>query len=543
MSESIEPISVNDINPVDYYNINHVQQAFEILLRVKGVKAVSIDAVTVYVNKEDNNKRMIVIENGLFVVKMKNALNLEVGRAYTPFMILQKFRFKDSLTYAMSYVTKELMNNDYPYIRVGVKYFKKIYKTDRYGVVRTELVLWDKITISEDHPKEVFETILKYDDFTIEPDNKNHDPVIGNNYNLYSPFEHEPCKEEDYDELGWYWTRTLIEHIFGDQYELGLTYLKVLYDLPKQSLPILVLISEERSTGKTTFVDFLNILFGANMVLINPQDISSSFNGSYGDKNIIAIEESRFDNIQTTEKLKNLATQKEILINSKHVRQYSIPFYGKLIITSNDETKFSNVDTSEIRYWVRKIPSLQGKANHQILRDLKAEIPQFLYFLGTLPDVDVTKSRMVFDAAEIVTEELKIVKAESRNGLYKDLELHLENFALENTNIKEFKFIAKHVKETFFPRDNKYEINFINRVLKNDFKLQIGKMQRFIPFEKQNSYNNIKVSGTPFIYPNPYYNINIEEDGIQQESETATSRISYETEVLGTATGTEGENY
>ncbi len=537
-----EAISVNDINPIDYYNINHVQHAFETMLKVKGVIAVSIGAFTVYENKGDKDKHMVVIENDRFVVKIKNSLFPEVDKIYTPFMILQEFKFKGSFSAARTYVEYELMHNDYPYVRVGTKYFKKISKVDRYGIIRTELVYWDKITISEDYPKSIFENIQKYDDFTIEPDNKGHDPVIGNNYNLYSPFEHYACSEDVYDEdLGWYWIKTLIEHIFGDQYELGITYLKVLYDHPKQSLPILVLISEERSTGKTTFVDFLNLLFGANMVLINPQDIANQFNGSYADKNIIAIEESRFDSVQSTEKLKNLATQKEILVNSKNIRQYSIPFYGKLIITSNDESKFSSVESPEIRYWVRKVPTLNGKANHNILQDLKNEIPQFLHFLNTLPPVDRTKSRMVFDASEIETKELKIVKAESRTSLHKDLELHLDNFALENTSISEFKFIAKQIKETFFPKTEKYEINYINRVLKNEFKLEVGKMQRFIPLERESEFNKNKVSGTPFIFPNPYYGIKIEEDGTKQTSKTVTARVSFENEVLGT--GTEGNDF
>lgn len=533
MTEDKPQISVTEINPVDYYNQNHIQDAFEVMLKVKGVKAVSIDALTVYVNKGDNSKRMIVIEDGNFVVKMKNALNLDVDRVYSPFMLMQKFKFKDSFSAAASYVISELMNNNYPYVRIGTKYFKIISKIDRYGINRTELAGWDKLTIAEDHPKSIFENIPKFDDFTINPDNKSHDPVINNNYNLYSPFEHVACGEDEYDELNWYWIKTLIEHIFGDQYELGITYLKVLYDLPKQSLPILVLISEERSTGKTTFVDFLNILFGANMVLINPQDISNQFNGSYADKNIIAIEESRFDSVQSTEKLKNLATQKEILVNSKNIRQYSIPFYGKLIITSNDETKFSSVETPEIRYWVRKVPTLKGKANHNILQDLKREIPKFLYYLNTLPSVDTSKSRMVFDAAEIATKELDTVKKESRTGLCKDLEIHLDDFALENSNVKEFKFIAKHIKDKFFHRTEKYEINFINKTLKNELKLEIGKMQRFIPLEENNSVYANKVSGIPFIFQNKYYKLNIENNE-KQNSSTATERLSYEAEIART---------
>ena len=60
------------------------------------------------------------------------------------------------------------------------------------------------------------------------------------------------------------------------------------------------------------------------------------------------------------------------MVNTKHVSHYSVPFYGKLIITSNNEDKFSKVDNEEIRYWVRKVPTLKGKANHNILEDMSS---------------------------------------------------------------------------------------------------------------------------------------------------------------------------
>lgn len=503
-------ITPDIINPVDYYNQNHVQDALNIMLKIKNVNSVSIDAFTCYANKGDESKRMVVIENDMFVVYLENFLHLEVGKKYTPFMLLQKFKFKDSFSKALAFVKIEYMNINFPYVRVGTKYFKNISKIDRYGINRTELIYWEKTTLLEDYPASFLDVIEKYNDFTIEPDNKNYKNVINENYNLYSPFEHLPCEESEYDEnIGWYWIKTLVEHIFGTQYDLGIKYLKILYDNPKQPLPILVLISEERSTGKTTFVDFLNILFGANMVIVNPQDISNQFNGSYADKNIIAIEESRFESIQATEKLKNLATQKEILVNSKNIRQYTIPFYGKLIITSNDETKFSKVDKPEIRYWVRKVPTLSGKGNHQILNDIKKEIPQFLYYLNSLPEIDRTKSRMVFEASEINTIELDTVKHESKAGLHKDMEMYLDQHSVDNFKIKEFKFTALHMKEKFFRNDHKHELNYFNKILKDSMKLERQKMQRFVPFEEndKNSYTAYKVSGTPFVFKNPYYEI------------------------------------
>jgi len=500
-----QTINTSIINPVDYYNIYHVQSAFEEMLKTKNVRMTSIDSFAYVKNKADEVSRMIVIENNYFVAKMDNGLDMNINEKYTPFMMLQKFVFKNNFYIAMYYVMHKYMKIQNNYIRVGTKYYKNIPKTDRYNVERTELKLWDKSIIVDDHGKKYVDDIEKYDDFTIEPDNRNYQSVIRNNYNVYSPFSHVPVDKNDYmGPIGWHWTGLLLSHIFGEQYELGLKYMKVLYDYPKQVLPILVLVSKERQTGKTTFVDWLSVLFGANMVIINPQDIANSFNGAYADKNIMAVEESKFKDLQAIEKLKNLSTQKKILVNSKFIQQYSIPFYGKLIINSNDEEKFSKVDNTEIRYWVRKIPSLVNKANHQILQDLTSEIPQFLYYLDTLPPIDFTKSRMIFEATELVTDALKVVKKSSLPALHKDLEILLDDYALMNTSVERFKFTAITIKQKWFANNARIELNYINKILKISMELKRGKMQRFKPLESD-CYLGQSISGRPYIYENKYF--------------------------------------
>lgn len=508
MEETI--IHTSEINPVDYYSFNHIQDCFDLLCNVKNVKPTGIDSLTYVSNQSDSTKRMIVLENGFFVPKMKNGLNLEVDKKYTAFMLLQKIIYKNSFNQAINHVLYKHMNHKVNYIRVGVKFFKVITKVDRYGIERTELKLWDKSIINDDLGKKYIEDIPKYNDFTIIPDNKNYDRVINNNYNLYAPFSYKPIDKKEYDEeFGFYWIKTLMEHIFGEQYELGVKYMKILYDLPKQALPILVLISEERQTGKTTFVDLLNILFGDNTVVINPQDISNGFNSSYADKNIIAIEESRFDSVQATEKLKNLSTQKKILVNTKFVQQYSLPFYGKLIITSNDENKFSKVDNPEIRYWVRKIPSLKGKANHNILEDMVKEIPHFLRFLDEQPKIDVSKSRMVFTADELKTEALAVVKKESLPALHKEIDMYLDDYASNNRTIEKFYFLPKNIKESFFNNNSKVDLPYINRILKDSMKLKREKMQRFHALQGD-SNSSSKRSGRPYVYINKYFNKEID---------------------------------
>jgi len=493
--------TVEGINAVDWYNMNMLNEAIDIFRDSnKTVIKVREGVFTSAFNKGDDTKEMFVIENGYLVVKMKNSLKLDVGLKFSPFMLLQEYRFKGSFQHALYHVEINYLHKDLEYIRVGIKYFKRIEKMDRYGIKRTELKLWSKDEIKEDLGREVIADIRKYDDFTIVPNNLSFDSTVGNNYNLYAPFEHTPEKGD------WFWTERLMRHIFGEQIELGYKYMQILYLHPRQPLPILVLTSQERQTGKSTFIDWISILFGDNMVVINPQDIASGFNGSYAIKNIIGIEESRFESVQATEKLKSLATQKKILVNDKFIPQYSIPFYGKLIITSNDEHKFSKVDNDEIRYWVRKINSLEGEANHNIHENLVEEIPAFIHFLSTLPKLDFSKSRMFFTPEELETDALKEVKKESRSWLHKDIEMTLDEFCMNNDNVEKIYFIASDIKERWFQHNHQVTKNYINRVLRFEMELEKLEQCRYVPLETNGSsvYSETK-NGRPYVYDNPYY--------------------------------------
>lgn len=502
-------IDCDTINPVDYFNRNHIQECYDLLLKVKNVHSTGIDSLTYITNKEDASKRMVVIENGFFVAKMKNGFGLAIGSPFSPFQMLQKMIYKNKFHLALNYVLYSLMGHENKYIRVGTKFYKRISKKDRFGIYRDELKIWDRATIVDDHGRDFLGTISKYDDFTIEPNNKDYSRIVNGNYNVYYSFNHEPENYTDRSQIPW--TMKVLEHLFGNQISQGLQYLKVLYDHPKQTLPILVFISTERQTGKSTFIDWITMLFGSNTVMINPENIGSQFNGSYADKNIIMIEESHFDSKQATEKLKNLSTQKNILVNSKHTQEYSTPFYGKIIIASNNEDKFSKVDSPEIRYWVRKAPSLKGKANHNILKDMVSEIPAFLGFLNSMEPVNLLKSRMVFDAVELKTEALEKVKLESRSELHKEIEMKLDEWCANNDTENVF-FTALDMKSKFFSKQANLSSSYISKTLKSDMEMRPQKKTtRYIPFE-QGDVSETKKAGKPFIYKNPYFGKNINSD-------------------------------
>jgi len=405
---------------------------------------------------------------------------LESKVYYTPFQIAVRLRFKNDYMAALHWIVNKYFHaaDEMPYIRVGTDYYKRISKIDRYGVARIELKPWKKDEIKQDHGKDIFTSIPKFDDFDIQPNNFEYTPVVRNCYNLYKEFPHTPVKGEIL------WSERLMQHVFGDQYNLGLRYMQALYLHPKRLLPILVLVSKERQTGKTTFINWLNMIFGANMVNINPEDLISSFNSIYATSNLIAVEETLIEKAVTVEKLKALATGKFLSVNQKYVSPYKVPFFGKIILASNNEEKFARIEEEEIRFFVRKL-STPKFVNHNVEQNLLEEIPAFLHYLTTLPPIDWSNDRSGFTPTELTNDQLNKVKVESKSGLYKDL-VHLFTDLFNNhpTNATEVKFTPTDVKLKWFKNNSRVDIQYIAFVLKNEFKLEPSKKTlRYLPFD------------------------------------------------------------
>ena len=174
------------------------------------------------------------------------------------------------------------------------------------------------------------------------------------------------------------------------------------------------------------------------------------------------------------------------------------------------KTSFQELDDQEIRYWVRKVPTLEGKANHGIMKDLKNEIPAFLAYLNSLPDIDVTKSRMIFTPEEIKTEALTKVKRESRSELHKEIEMMLDDHCTQNTNIEEFYFVPLDIKNKWFRSQNNFTGSYIKKVLENEMHLSRCEKEKmwYIPLEN-GTISKQKQGRNPFVFKNPYYDTDI----------------------------------
>ena len=439
-------------NPCDWYNNNKFEDALSLILRKD--KTLRYEDKKLFVIRE---KESIIVAskecNDLRVVS-ENSLGLVIGMTYSPFQILTKVRYNSNFTAAFQYVGINYMDMDFPYIRIGVKYFKEITKPDRYGTTTPLLKNWTKDEIKQDYGKEMMVRVQLYDDFIIEPNNEFYEKTYKGFYNLYQPFIHKEKEfdiKTDLDKVKW--SLGFMKHIFGEeQYNLGMRYLKILYKHPKKITPILVLVSEERMTGKSTFIDWLNAIFLDNLVIITPGHISSDFNESYAEKNIIAIEESRFDDAKALEKL---------------------------------------------------------KANHNILEDLIKEIPYFLHYLSQEPEVDFSVSRQGFTADEIRTSALEIVKKESKPALQKEIEMYLQEFCMNETTEQQLFFTATDIKHKFFERNNNFNAPYISKILTSNMRLdRKEKPERYVP-----SFGD-KMSKTGLFFT--YDNIFLEEKDIDK---------------------------
>ncbi len=388
---------------------------------------------------------------------------------------------------------------DVPYIRVGCDYFKVINKKDRYGIVRRDLKRWTKDTILIDHKRKYLQHIPKYDDFIMVPDNLNYQPIINNCYNHFAPFCHIPAPGE------WLWTERLLNHVFGEQYDLGIRYMQILYCYPQWATVILAIVSKIQKTGKTTFINWICMLFGSNAAVISSSDFGSIFNGHYATKNIVIIEETLFDKKLTIEKLKALATQKQLSVNRKNIDQFNLEFFGKIILTSNYEDKFAQVNPEETRFFVRKLGIPEFK-NATIEKDLLKEIPAFLYYLKSLPPLSENIDRSGFTSEELKNTNLKAVVEESRSGLYKEIEIFVAEF-FENHDMATFRASAIDIKKQFFSYDNSIPVNYIRRVLNKEFEMDPLENHRYTPFEETTGISKV---GTPFLFKKADFVENVE---------------------------------
>ncbi|MBA5629223.1 primase-helicase family protein [Moheibacter lacus] len=367
------------------------------------------------------------------------------------------------------------MSEKIPYLRVGTTYYKTIEKPLISGDKISILVRWNRETIVSDHGKTYVSQVPKYDGFCCIPSHLNYQQIIDGFYNIYNEIPYLPDKVKNEKRKGTEeipFSIGFMKHIFGEQLELGLDYLKILLESPTQMLPILCLVSKERATGKSTFIKWLKEIFGLNMTYIKGDSFSSQFNADWAAMLIVAIDEVFFDKKEITERLKYLSTTNKDKVEAKGKDREEIDFFAKFILCSNNEDNFIQIDENEIRFWIIKVKPIQTE-NTEFLHNLIKEIPHFLSYLIKRPFHTQKQTRMWFSHSEIRTKALQKLVWKNNNKLEsKIIELLYEFF--ESTEDDAIQFIPQDVFSMLGKmfRNHYWTVNDVRKLLKENWKLE-----------------------------------------------------------------------
>jgi len=349
------------------------------------------------------------------------------------------------------------------YIRVGTTIYKNVTQPLSNGGYAKKRVVWNAETLRQDYGCDALALIPKYDGFCTVPSHSDYQPVVGTFLNLYEPISHVPT-EGEFPQIV-----QLVQHIFGDQYEMGLDYLQLLYLKPTQKLPILLLVSEERNTGKTTFLNFLKAMFQDNVTFNTNEDFRSQFNADWDGKLLIVVDEVLLSRREDSERLKNLSTAKTYKIEAKGKDRQEVDFFAKFVLCSNNEFFPVSIDKEETRYWVRKVHRLESDDTN-FLQKLKAQIPAFLYFLQHRTLSTVEESRMWFSPASLRTEALERIMRSNRNHTEIEL-LEIIREIMDVCETDKFSFVAKDLNPFLSYNNVRVEPWQIRKVVKEIWKL------------------------------------------------------------------------
>ena len=349
------------------------------------------------------------------------------------------------------------------FIRVGTTLYKIVEQPKLNGGYVRKRIAWNNETLRQDYGKDYIGSVPKYDGFCTVPEHLNYRPIVGKFLNLYEPIDHVP-RQGNFPSV-----RSLVRHIFGEQYELGMDYLQLLYPQPIQKLPILLLVSEERNTGKSTFLNFLKLLFQNNVTFNTNEDFRSQFNSDWAGKLLIVVDEVLLNRREDSERLKNLSTTLSYKVEAKGKDRDEIAFFAKFVLCSNNEYLPVIIDAGETRYWVRKIDRLQSD-DTDFLQKLKAEIPAFLHFLQHRTLSTEKESRMWFAPSLLHTEALQKIIRSNRNRL--EIEMHeLILDIMESTGTNTFLFCYGDILLLLAQSQIKAERHQVRKVLQECWKL------------------------------------------------------------------------
>lgn len=341
---------------------------------------------------------------------------------------------------------------EYPFIKVLDDYLERQIKPDLSGAGTTvvyvrravaELKLEKGISFVKDIPR--------FHNWITEPSHTGYRRIIEHQYennvyrffNRYMPLPNKPKEfalpagfladpaRFDYEEIPEIkHTARFFKHIFnhkeyGNQFlSIGWDWFTLCYLNPKQRLPALSLVSSEEGTGKSTFINLALKLFGQNATKTDASRIGANFNALMSGRVFIGVEETKDEKGQIENKLKDLITGFEMVVERKHKDSEVEESFCKFCFASNHEDSFMKVGSATTRFFVMRVNAIAEK-DPMFEEKLYREIPYLMYFMekrGVLYNEGKPKDRLFFEPADYENEALNKLRQASKDIVQQNME-------------------------------------------------------------------------------------------------------------------------
>lgn len=353
--------------------------------------------------------------------------------------------------------------SEIPYLRVGTSILKRVRMPLSNGRSIETLIPWNVETLRQDFGKDYIAQVPKYDGFCIVPSHTDYRREIHGFMNRYEPISTIPAEGE------FPHVREFLTHIFGEQVELGYDYLQLLYLRPQQRLPILLLVSQERNTGKTTFLNFLKLIFEGNVTFNTNEDFRSQFNDDWTGKLLVCVDEVLLNRREDSERIKNLSTARSYKAEAKGKDRREVEFFGKFVLCSNNERNPVLIEAGETRYWVRRVPSL-AHDNQNLLADMRRELPGFLFFLFHRTLSTKEESRMWFSPRLLITDALRRIIHYNRSKTEAEM-IALIRDIMDAEGLEQYRFDVSDMVNMLEIRGIRSDHPTIRRILSESWQL------------------------------------------------------------------------
>lgn len=467
----------------------------DLLCSANGEEQTIIDDLLA-INKQDGKYVVTqnITEKSLKSLKSYFHINSvqEFYAEYEEILTDNKFRYDNAFYKAekkgegedAKYEVKLLINDAImQYIRVANDYYKRIQIPDRTGKLVPTLAIRTRPTINDDFGRKAFEYIPKYEAFTLVPSHHQYKQVIENCYNAYHQLSHQPLPGTISYSLA------MVKHIFKDKYDFGLDYLQLLYMKPEQLLPILLLQSKERNTGKSTFGQWLIEIFQTNAVKLGNSDLENEFNSTYAERLVIVVDETTLSKKVTSEAIKRMSTEQgKIFVNAKGLRQYETDWIGKFIFITNTLNTALYIGKGEMRYFVRTIDTLPATDDPDMMEKLRDEVPAFLHFLTYRSLHHARRGRMYFDFPDYKTPELGTAIEENISSMERELVQLVEDTFDAFPDVSELLFSLSDIAAELKDR-SKYKVaeSDLKKLLQTELGIEPQTQRRY-------DYYSLKIS-------------------------------------------------